>query len=184
MLTHCGTKQIETERLILRVFKYTDDENMLKYWISDSAIQSMYGEPVYREKQDVKQLLDKYIELYENEDYYRWAIILKETNECIGQIAYFLVDNNNHFAEIEYCIGSLFQRKGLATEATKAIIAYGFNNINLHKVQICHNSINGPSKKVIEKCKFTYEGTLRDYFYRDGHYTHRVYYSILKSEFE
>nr|WP_242835754.1 homocysteine S-methyltransferase family protein [Clostridium sp. DL-VIII] len=33
------------------------------------------------------------------------------------------MDNNNQFAEIEYCIGSLFQRKGLATEATKAVIA-------------------------------------------------------------
>ncbi|NOW04193.1 GNAT family N-acetyltransferase [Clostridium beijerinckii] len=42
-------------------------------------------------------------------------INLKETNECIGQIAYFLVDNNNNFVEIEYCIGILFQRKGFVT---------------------------------------------------------------------
>ena len=46
MLTHIGTMQIETERLILRKFQYTNDENMLKYWISDPAIQSMYSEPV------------------------------------------------------------------------------------------------------------------------------------------
>ena len=59
------------------------------------------------------------------------SIVLKETGECIGQIAYFLVDNNNHFAEIKYCIGSSFQRKGLATEATKATIKYGFDKINL-----------------------------------------------------
>lgn len=74
----------------------------------------------------------------------------------IGQIAYFLVDNKNHFAEIEYCIGSAFQCKAFATEATKAVIAYGFENINLHKVQICTKTINMPSKRVIEKCGFTY----------------------------
>ncbi len=35
MLTHVGTNNIETERLILRKFKYTDDEAMLKYWVAD-----------------------------------------------------------------------------------------------------------------------------------------------------
>ena len=183
MLTHNGTMPIETERLILRKFEYIDDENMLKHWISDHAIQSMYSEPIYTTKQDVKELLDKYISAYEKNDYYRWAVILKETGECIGQIAYFLVDSNNHFAEIEYCIGSYFQKKGLATEATKAVIQYGFDKMNLHKVQICHKSINIPSRKVIEKSGFVYEGALRDFFYMDGQYVDRLYYSILKEEF-
>lgn len=183
MPAHVGTAQIETERLILRKFEYTDDENMLKYWISDPEVQSLYSEPVYSTKEEVKELLEKYISSYDKSDYYRWAVILKETNECIGQISYFLVDNNNNFAEIEYCIGSLFQRKGFATEATKAIIKYGFDKMNLHKVQICHKSINMPSRKVIEKCGFVYEGALRDFFYENGEYIDRLYYSILKDEF-
>jgi ribosomal-protein-alanine N-acetyltransferase len=183
MITCIGTKLIETKRLMLRKFEYTDDENMLKYWISDPKIQSMYLEPVYTTKEEVRALLGKYISNYEKNDYYRWAIILKETNKCIGQIAYFLLDKNNHFAEIEYCIGSIFQRRGLATEATRAIIQYGFEKMNLHKVQISHKSINIPSRRVIEKCGFVYEGTLRDYFYMDGRYVDRLYYSILKDEF-
>lgn len=184
MLTHIGTNTIETERLILRRFQYTDDNSMLKNWIADEKIQSMYSEPVYSTKEAVKALLDKYIDSYENNDYYRWAIIEKNSVECIGQIAYFLVDSKNHFAEIEYCIGSDFQCKGFATEATKAIIAYGFDRINLHKVQICTKTINKPSKRVIEKCGFTYEGTLRDYFYMDGAYVGRFYFSMLRSEYE
>ena len=39
-------------------------------------------------------------------------------------------------------------------------------------------------KKVIEKCGFTYEGTLRDYFYYNGEYVGRMYYSMLKDEYE
>ena len=38
---------------------------MLKHWISDPEIQSMYPEPVYSTKQEVKELLDKYITAYE-----------------------------------------------------------------------------------------------------------------------
>ena len=38
MLTHSGTQTIKTERLILRRFAYSDDDSMLKYWISDPEI--------------------------------------------------------------------------------------------------------------------------------------------------
>jgi len=183
MLTHVGTQTIETERMILRKFRYEDDDAMLKYWIADENIQSMYSEPVYSTKEEVKELLDKYIGNYENENYYRWAIILKENMECVGQIAYFMTDDKNHFGEIEYCIGSEFQCRGLMTEAVKAVMDYGFNKINLHKVQICHKSINIPSKRVIEKCGLHYDGNLRDYFYMDGRYVDRLYYSMLEEEY-
>lgn len=183
MLTNIGTQTIETERLILRRFKYSDCNSMLKNWIADEKIQSMYSEPVYKTLDEVNGLLDKYISAYAKDDYYRWAVIEKTSGECIGQIAYFLVDNKNHFAEIEYCIGSQFQRRGYATEAAKAVISYGFERINLHKVQICTKTINLPSKKVIEKCGLTYEGTLRDYFYMNGEYVGRLYFSILRNEY-
>lgn len=184
MLTHVGTNTIETERLILRRFEFEDNESMRRNWISDEKIQSMYSEPVYSTAEEVKELLDKYIGSYERDDYYRWAIVEKASGECIGQIAYFLVDSKNHFAEIEYCIGAAFQRRGYATEAAKAVIAYGFDRINLHKVQICTKTINKPSKRVIEKCGLTYEGTLRDYFYMNGEYVGRLYFSVLRDEYK
>ena len=144
MVTHCGTQKIETDRLELRQFQYSDDEDMLEY--------------------------------------YRWAVIEKKSQICIGQIAFFLVNTQNHFGEIEYCIGSKFQRNGYMTEAVKAIIDYGFNDMNLHKVQVCHKENNEASKGVIQKCKFKYEGALRDFFYMNGKYVSRLYYSILREE--
>jgi len=184
MLTHCGTKKIETDRLILRAFEYSDDDDMLKYWISDPQIQSMISEPIYSTKEEVKKLLDKYISSYQNDSYYRWIIVEKESLAGIGQIAIFLVDTKNHWCEIEYCIGSEFHRKGFATEATNAVIDFGFESVNFHKVQVCHKEHNIASKGLIQKCGFTYEGTLRDYFYMDGKYVSRCFYSMLKSEWE
>ena len=177
-----GTQIIETQRLTLRKFSMEDVMSVYQNWASDESVQKSYGEPVYATPEETAQLLEKYIADTEQKKAYRWAILLKGKNICIGQIAFFFVDEKNHSAEIEYCIGRKFQNMGFATEATKAVIAYGFEQIKLHTIRICHRSNNLPSKKVIQKCGFHYDGTLRDYFCIDGTYFDRLYYSILNHE--
>ena len=175
----CGTKEIQTERLILRAFHPDDAESARNNWAGDEMVQKMYGEPVYETIDDMQKLLDKYITGYVSGYTYRWAVIEKGSGECIGQIAYFLVDEHGCWGEIEYAIGKAYQGKGYATEATKAVIDYGFKEIGFHKVQICVRPSNTGSKRVLEKCGFEYEGMLRDYFYIDGKYEGRMYYSLL-----
>lgn len=97
---------------------------MLKYWIADEKIQSLYSEPVYTTKEAVKELLT-----------FGWIIKI------------------------------ILQR------------------LSIVLVLICTKTINAPSKRVIEKCGFVYEGTLRDYFYMKGEYVGRLYFSILRSEY-
>lgn len=183
MLKHCGTQSLESERLMLRQFKYSDDKEMLVNWISDPTIQSLIFEPIYTTKKEVLELLDKWIGAYSNSDYYRWAIIDKSTGVCIGQIAIFLVDNKNHFGEIEYVLSREFHRKGYVTEAVRAILDFAFNEVDFHKIQVCHEEGNIASQGVIRKNNFRYEGTLRDYFFVNGKYVDRLYYSMLKDEF-
>lgn len=176
----CGTQKIETDRLLLRPFRPEDAKSVLDNWAGDEVVQGMYGEPAYKTAEEVKKLLEKYITGYITGFTYRWAVIEKTSGECIGQIAYFLVDKNNSWGEIEYAIGAAYQGKGYATEAAKAVIDYGFKKIGFNKVQICVRPANTKSKRVIEKCGFEYEGTLRDYFLIDGKYEGRMYYSLLQ----
>ena len=77
MISHVGTTQIETERLILRKFELSDCNDMLRYWVSDPEIQSLYSEPVYTNEQEVTELLNKYMESCCESSYYRWAIITR-----------------------------------------------------------------------------------------------------------
>ena len=183
MLTHIGTQEIETERLLLRRFTQEDAAAVWANWAGDEAVQSRYREPVYATLEEAQGLLAKYIAWYdESEAYYRWAVIEKKSGECIGQAAYFHIDSKNHCGEIEYCIGQAFQRKGYCTEAVRAIMGFGFEKVNMHKVQITHMAGNGASRGVILKCGLAYEGTLRDYFRDDGAYTDRLYYSMLEGD--
>ncbi len=183
MLKKTYTTETETERLRMRRFEMSDVDSVYRNWAADPDVQLNYGEPVYETRERVSGLLTQYIGKYKDPYYYRWAIIEKVSDECIGQIAFFLVDPQNEFAEIEYCIGTSYQGNGYATEACKEIIRYGFDTIGLHKVQICCRTTNQRSKRVIEKCGFIYEGTLRDYFKKsETDYEGRMYFSILQND--
>lgn len=90
-----GTVTIDTERLLLRRFEYSDAKDMLELWVSKPEIQYPYSEPIYTTLEEVNNLLKKYISSYEDDNYYRWAIIDVEDNRCIGQIAFYLVNTDN-----------------------------------------------------------------------------------------
>ena len=102
VFTNSESSVIETERLLLRKFLFADIDDMLKNWISDFEVQSEYGEPTITDKNEVKKLLDKWLLQY------RWAIILKETNENIGHVSFCRLYEEVNTAEIEYCIGKSF----------------------------------------------------------------------------
>ena len=184
MLIHTGPKTIKTQRLILRKFISEDAKAAFANWAGDEKVQNDYGEPVYKTEEETKELLNKYIDRYQSGDSYRWAIDIADGEKCVGQIAYFIVDSNNMFCEIEYCIGERFQNKGFITEAVKAVTKYGFESVGFNRIQVSCRSVNTPSKRVIEKCDFTYEGVLREFFNHLGEFQDREYYSILKREWE
>lgn len=183
-MKHIGTNTIQSSRLTLRRFSLTDANDMLKYWISDPKIQLEYAEPVYTTKKEVLELLSKWDELYNLPHFYRWTITIKGINKSIGQIAFYNVDLQNNWCEIEYCISREFQNYGYVTEALNAVLDYGFCAVGFHRIQISHRTKNVASGKVIRKCGMKYEGTLRDAFFYNDEYDDRVYYSLLENEYK
>jgi ribosomal-protein-alanine N-acetyltransferase len=151
MLKHTGTIQIETDRLILRKFIYDDIPNMLKNWIANPAVQNEYGEPEYKTITEVHELLSKWISRYKDKDFYRWAIILKENNENIGQIAFCKVYTEIETAEIEYCIGENYWGRGYATDALNAVIGFSFKVPKFYKLEAFHRIANSRSGRVLKK---------------------------------
>ncbi|AIQ47158.1 acetyltransferase [Paenibacillus sp. FSL R7-0273] len=177
-----ATETIDTVRLKLRPFKMEDAPSMHANWINDIDVQSNYGEPVYSSIALVEELLHQWVLSYNRNDFYRWAIILKEHEECIGQIAFCQVDTDHRLAEIEYCIGRPYQNTGYATEALIAVIQYTFSHTPLHRLQAYHRGQNEVSGKVMQKAHMQFEGTHKEsYYYSDtGEYDDKHYYGIVK----
>jgi len=73
--------------------------------------------------------------------------------------------------------------KGLGTEATKLIVDYGFNMLNLNRIQLHVNAENEAAKAVYKKIGFKHEGTLRQAMYKNNKYYDFWLMSILAEEY-
>ena len=150
-MKHCGTQTIETARLILRRFLPEDAAGMLQNWVADPRVQPEYGEPVFETPDAVQGLLQRYLAGYTEPDFYRWAIILRETGQNIGQIAFCRVWEDCGTAEIEYCIGADFWGHGYAGEALDAVIKWTFAQTGFTKLEAYHRAANPKSGRVLQK---------------------------------
>lgn len=151
MFKHTGTDLLQTERLLLRKFNYSDAGDMFKNWISDPIVQQNYGEQVYGSEGAVLKLLEKWIPQYSDKGFYRWAIIHNETGKNIGQIAFCKVYDEFETAELEYCIGQNFWGRGYTAEALKKVLNYSFNIPEFLKLEAFHRITNPNSGRVLQK---------------------------------
>lgn len=180
---HTGTVNLQTERLLLRRFDFNDIESMLNNWIANPIIQHNYGEPTYETKDSVRQLLYKWVPQYQSDSFYRWAIILKETNENIGQIAFCRVYTENEIAEIEYCIGESYWGNSYASEALKIILKYSFENPEFSKLEAFHRIENPNSGRVLQKVGMKTVSNVKRFEIDYQHPIGEICYALTKDEF-
>ena len=157
-------KMITTNRLYLKNFSGEDAEikSMILNWVSDPMIQNEYGEPVYTDESEVSLLIKRYV----NEPF-RWAIYEKESNECIGQIAFCRIWEDIHTAEIEYCIGRAYQGHGYAGEVLSCIIDHTFTDTDFIRLEAYHRIENTASGRVLVKSAMHKTDTV-ERFKREG----------------
>ena len=162
-MKNLGTKTIETERLILRRFKMEDAEAMYKNWASDAEVTKFLTWPPHSSNEVTKNVLQDWINNYEKDDFYQWAIILKEDgDEPIGTISVVDKDEEVNMVHIGYCIGTKWWNRGVTSEALMAIIKFFIKEVGVNRVESRHDPNNPNSGKVMMKCGMKYEGTMRE----------------------
>ncbi|MCR5807504.1 MAG: GNAT family N-acetyltransferase [Oscillospiraceae bacterium] len=181
-MEHCGTKQIETERLILRRFVIDDAQDMFNNWASDSDVTKFLTWPAHPAVEVTKEIISGWVERYDNNDFYQWAIVPKELSEPIGSIAAVEIKEEINAAHIGYCIGKTWWHQGYTSEALKAVIDYFFDKVGADRVEARHDTNNPHSGMVMKKCGMQYEGTLRMGDRNNTGICDASYYSILRGE--
>ncbi len=149
----------ETKRLILRPWRESDAEELYKY-AKSSDVGPIAGWPIHTSAQNSKEIIKNVLSADGT-----FAVVLKETGLPVGSIGIMYnvnIPTAEGECEIGYWIGKPYWGQGLIPEATNEIIRYCFEELNIHLIWCGYYDGNEKSKRVQEKCGFTYHHTNYD----------------------
>ena len=182
-MRHCGTQLLETERLILRRFEIGDAEAMYRNWASDTDVTKYLTWPAHAGIDISKAVLEDWISSYSKDDYYQWAIVLKEHgSDPIGSIAAVHMNDDIDMIHIGYCLGKTWWHQGIMSEALQATMDFFFDKVGANRIESRHDPRNPHSGMVMKKCGMKYEGTLRSADRNNQGICDACWYALLKSE--
>jgi RimJ/RimL family protein N-acetyltransferase len=167
------------ERLYLRPLEEEDIDRCL-VWINDPEITATVALrfPFNRSREK-----EWFAALYKTDRDIPLAIVLKDGDRHIGNCGLHQIDYPNRCAQFGIMIGEKEEwDKGYASEASRLILDYGFDQLGLHRISLQVYAHNLRAQRVYEKLGFTREGVLRESYYRDGRYHDTVIMGILRSE--
>ncbi|WP_270605979.1 GNAT family N-acetyltransferase [Bacillus mobilis] len=163
---------LETEYLYLKEMTQ-DDFNDLKMMLQDQDV--MYAYEHNFSDADVQSWLDRNIKRYKDFGFGLWGIYLKETDEFIGNAGLSMQDTDvEQVIEIGYLLKKEFWHKGYASEITKSIKEYAFNELGLSKVYSIIKHDNIASQKVAKKLGMVKEKEFMTKYY-NGDMLHYLY---------
>ena len=179
-MNYIGSKQIETDRLILKAQTMQEQKRLWeilmisevnKYYLT---VPSKFREKLLDwNKQEEYYRLD--MEHANDPDIFRWSIFLKETGECIGRVSCHERQHedesitNPSIRGVGWYIDPVYQGKGYATEAAIAMIDYMFEEVDISEI-ITGAAISNPASwMIMEKLGFIRQNKTRmvQYTYLD-----------------
>ncbi|SDI61733.1 GNAT family N-acetyltransferase [Chryseobacterium jejuense] len=169
--------RIDTERLILSQLEEKDIPFIVEFLQHRIFSDLTSNIPYPYTEDDAKFWLKMSKDAFENKTGFTFGIRNKE-EELIGAIG--LHDREDDKAELGYWIGIPNWNKGYVTEAAKAIVNFGFEELELNKIYATHLIHNPASGKIMEKIGMEKEALLKQHVKHDNEYFDLVMYSIFK----
>lgn len=159
------------------------DLDQLLEWRNNPNLRKYFRE--YRELSDANQKLWYSEKITKDPNTIMFSIVDLENNRLLGACGLCYIDWKNRNADFSLYIGidELYIDCKYAFDAGKAILEYGFNELNIHRIYAEVFDFDTPKRELLQTLHFVYEGTNRDKHWCEGRWHASEYYSILASEY-
>ena len=174
--------RLETTRLVLRALRMEDADFIFKEWSDPAVTYYMRDEEPLKSREQAEEKLRPYQTPEKIPTAKWWGIEIKADGHLIGTVGIFRWDKQHHRAEIGYDLCPIYWGQGLMPEALQVLMRYGFEEMDLNRVEATTHTENQRSQRVLAKLGFQREGVLREYYCCDGIYNDQVQYSLLRRE--
>ena len=173
--------RLETSRLVLRAIEQRDCADLYHHFAT------LRSSPHWNLQHRNLGEAGKHIEIiraqYMEKRIIWWALATREKDRVIGSCSLYDFAGKSR-AEIGYWLSREFQGRGMATEAVREVVKYGFTTMRLHRIQTACHPHNLAAVKVTKKAGFQEEGILREYEPGREGWSDSLVLAILKAEWE
>ncbi len=173
---------LTTDRLILRQLTHADADAICAIFGSPEVLRFLNNDPVDTPERAIG-MIDWLAQNYHNHNGIDWGITVRGDDCVIGMCGLYDWDRENRHIDLGYHLLPAEWGKGYATEASHALIAWGFASLDVHRIQADCTAGNDASERVMIKCGFSFEGIRREHFWEHGRFVDNKYYGLLRHEY-
>ena len=173
---------LTTERLLLHELLPADAADVFIFR-SDPEVQKFNAEPM-QHLSEAHAFIEEIRSKQAAQEELMWAVTFHEKNAVVGLIGFGYWNRYHHRAEVGYDLAHAYWGQGLASEAVKTIIDFGFQRMHLNRIEAGTIADNLRSVRLLERLGFRREGTRRGYSLEDdGTYHDSAMYGLLRCEY-
>ena len=174
--------ELHTPRLLLRRMRTSDDKDMYDYACRPEVTRYLLWSP-HPDLGYTGEYLKYLATRYAAGTFYDWAVVLKESGRMVGTCGFTAIDAQNETGEIGYVLSPRVWGQGIACEAVRTVLAFGFERLLLQRIEARFIRGNDASLRVMQKVGMTFEGYHRQSMLIKGVRRDIGYCSILRDEF-
>lgn len=173
---------LETERFLLRAVTPDDTADIFHIFSSPDVMRHLGRLPMTTMDEAVKRV-QAYQTTFDNHEGIAWAITRRGKKQVIGTFVFWHLIPEHYRAEIGYILAPEWWGQGVAAEAARAVLTFGFATMGLHSVEAQIAPENAASRRVLEKLGFVQEGYFRENFFdpTTGQFSDTAVFSLLKA---
>jgi ribosomal-protein-alanine N-acetyltransferase len=151
-----GLPEIETERLLLRQFTPADLDAYAERIFADPQVTRFLPRRDIPPRERTERVLKYFGEHWQKHGFGDWAVTDRVDGQLIGQCGLNLVPEAGE-VEVEYSLAKAYWGWGIATEAARASVRFGFETLRLERIIALADPQNIASRRVMEKVGLTYQ---------------------------
>ncbi|MGN6568052.1 MAG: GNAT family N-acetyltransferase [Flavipsychrobacter sp.] len=152
---------LETEHLVLRRLSLKDERELF-FLRSDKKVNQFIDRPLATSITDVRNFINVVNENTDRNEGISWTITVKGDDIMIGTMTLWNIVPEQDLAEVGYTLMPAYEGKGIMQEALQAVIQFGFDTLQLKRIEAFTHKDNERSKKLLERNGFVRDKNIEE----------------------
>ena len=175
---------LETDRLILREITMQDAPGIFAIR-GDFAVTRYNFGAAYETIECAHQLIESMQQAYQDQTELRWGITRKnDVSTVIGMCGFNYWNRTDRRASIGYDLAQAHWRQGIMSEALRAILTFGFEDMDLNRIEADCSAENTASIHLLRKLGFVQEGLQREQYIDEGRFWDLALFALLRRDYQ